>query len=74
MAVGLLYRYGYFTQIITGQGEQVARYDAQDFTKIPAEPVIYAEGKWMTTKWLPWPYDHGEDLEGGSGPYPPLSA
>lgn len=49
VAVGLLYRYGYFTQIITGQGEQVARYDAQDFTKIPAEPVMDAEGNWMTT-------------------------
>ena len=47
VAVGLLYRYGYFTQIITGQGEQVARYDAQDFTKIPAEPVMDAEGKWI---------------------------
>ena len=49
VAVGLLYRYGYFTQTITGQGEQVARYDAQDFTKIPAEPVMDAEGNWMTT-------------------------
>ena len=49
VAVGLLYRYGYFTQVLTGQGEQVARYDAQDFTKIPAEPVLDAEGKWLTT-------------------------
>ena len=48
VAVGLLYRYGYFTQIITGQGEQVARYDAQDFTKIPAEPVMDASGNWKT--------------------------
>lgn len=49
VAVGLLYRYGYFTQIITGQGEQVARYDAQDFTKIPAEPVLDENGNWKTT-------------------------
>lgn len=49
VAVGLLYRYGYFTQILTGQGEQVARYDAQDFTKIPAEPVLDADGNWVTT-------------------------
>ncbi len=49
VAVGLLYRYGYFTQTITGQGEQVARYDAQDFTRIPAEPVLDAQGNWVTT-------------------------
>ncbi|MGN1215363.1 MAG: alpha-glucan family phosphorylase [Candidatus Cryptobacteroides sp.] len=48
VAVGLLYRYGYFTQTITGQGEQVARYDAQDFNRIPAEPVLDAEGNWLT--------------------------
>jgi len=49
VAVGLLYRYGYFTQILTGQGEQVSRYDAQDFTKIPAEPVLDKNGNWLTT-------------------------
>lgn len=49
VAVGLLYRYGYFTQVITSQGEQEARYDAQDFTKIPAQPVMDAEGNWLTT-------------------------
>ena len=49
VAVGFLYRYGYFTQVITGQGEQVARYDAQDFTKIPAQPVMDASGNWVTT-------------------------
>ncbi len=48
VAIGLLYRYGYFTQVITSQGEQVARYDAQDFTKIPAEPVINDNGEWVT--------------------------
>ena len=49
VAVGLLYRYGYFTQVISGQGYQVANYDAQDFLKIPATPVLDAEGKWVTT-------------------------
>ena len=49
VAVGLLYRYGYFTQVISGQGYQVANYDAQDFTKIPAEPVIDKDGNWVTT-------------------------
>jgi len=50
VAVGLLYRYGYFTQVISGQGYQVAGYDAQDFTKIPATPVMDADGNWLTTK------------------------
>ncbi|MCQ2146024.1 MAG: alpha-glucan family phosphorylase [Bacteroidales bacterium] len=48
-AVGLLYRYGYFTQVMSAQGDQVAKYDAQDFLKIPAEPVLDADGNWMTT-------------------------
>ena len=49
VAVGFLYRYGYFTQVISGQGYQVANYDAQDFLKIPATPVVDADGNWVTT-------------------------
>ena len=49
VAVGLLYRFGYFTQVISGQGYQVANYDAQDFMKIPATPVLDEDGSWMTT-------------------------
>ncbi len=49
VAVGLLYRFGYFTQVISGQGYQVANYDAQDFMKIPASPVLDEDGSWMTT-------------------------
>ena len=49
VAVGLLYRYGYFTQALTGQGEQVARYDAQDFLRIPAQPVLDSAGNWLTS-------------------------
>ena len=48
VAVGLLYRYGYFTQMLSAQGDQVSKYDAQDFMKIPATPVRDAEGNWMT--------------------------
>ena len=50
VAVGLFYRYGYFTQRLTPQGNQVAGYDAQDFLKTPAEPVIGPDGNWMTVK------------------------
>jgi len=48
VAVGLLYRYGYFTQMLSAQGAQVSKYDAQDFMKIPASPVRDADGNWMT--------------------------
>ena len=48
VAVGLLYRYGYFNQVLSAQGYQVAGYDAQDFTKIPAVPVLDKDGEWVT--------------------------
>jgi len=48
VAVGLLYRYGYFTQRLTPQGNQVAEYKPQDFLKIPAEPVLDKHGAWKT--------------------------
>ncbi|MBO4469680.1 MAG: alpha-glucan family phosphorylase [Bacteroidales bacterium] len=50
VAVGLLYRYGYFTQRLTPQGNQVAGYDAQDFMKIPGEPVLDENGNWKTVQ------------------------
>ena len=48
VAVGLLYRYGYFNQVLSAQGYQVAGYDAQDFTKSPAVPVLDKDGNWIT--------------------------
>ena len=48
-AVGFLYRYGYFTQKLTPQGNQSAEYTAQDFMKIPAEPVM-RDGEWVKVK------------------------
>jgi len=47
-AVGLLYRYGYFTQRVSSQGEQEANYEPQDFFKIPVSPVRDDKGEWMT--------------------------
>lgn len=46
-AFGFLYRYGYFTQKLSGQGDQVATYDAQDFMKIPAVPVYDKDKNWL---------------------------
>ena len=48
VAVGLLYRFGYFNQKLTAHGEQVAEDVAQDFNKIPATPVRDENGNWVT--------------------------
>ncbi|MBR5723962.1 MAG: alpha-glucan family phosphorylase [Bacteroidales bacterium] len=50
VGVGLLYRYGYFTQRLTPQGNQVAEYKPQDFLKIPAEPVFDENGVWKVIR------------------------
>ncbi|MBQ3820585.1 MAG: alpha-glucan family phosphorylase, partial [Bacteroidales bacterium] len=47
-AVGLLYKYGYFTQRLSGDGDQVAIYDQQIFRETPAQPVLDKDGKWVT--------------------------
>jgi len=46
--VGLLYRFGYFKQILSSQGEQIAQYDAEHFSKIPIQPVMDENGTWVT--------------------------
>lgn len=38
--VGLLYRYGYFTQRIAPDGHQVAEYEAQNFNELPIKQVL----------------------------------
>jgi phosphorylase/glycogen(starch) synthase len=48
VAVGLLYRYGYFSQVLSAGGEQMAFHDSQDFTKIPAIPIRDENGNWTT--------------------------
>lgn len=47
-AVGLLYRYGYFTQRLSAAGDQEASYEPQDFFKLPISPVRDAQGNWAT--------------------------
>ncbi|MBR0499548.1 MAG: alpha-glucan family phosphorylase [Bacteroidales bacterium] len=46
-AIGLLYRHGYFTQKLSAYGDQIADYEPQDFTKIPASPVRDKNGNWL---------------------------
>lgn len=43
-AVGFLYRYGYFTQALSADGQQIADYEAQDFSQLPLEQVKEADG------------------------------
>lgn len=38
-AVGFLYRYGYFTQSLSVDGQQVAVYEAQNFNNLPIQQV-----------------------------------
>ncbi|MEZ5103684.1 MAG: alpha-glucan family phosphorylase [Draconibacterium sp.] len=47
VAVGLLYRYGYFKQTLNTTGEQLANYEAQHFSKIPVTPVVDEHGNWI---------------------------
>ncbi len=44
VAVGLLYRQGYFTQTIDSRGQQIAHYTPTDFDDLPIQPVRNAEG------------------------------
>jgi len=50
VGVGLLYKYGYFTQRLSAQGDQVALYDPQDFMKIPVTPIRDDNGNWSLVR------------------------
>ncbi|KAA6311057.1 Glycogen phosphorylase, partial [termite gut metagenome] len=45
--VGLLYRYGYFTQSLSMEGQQIANYEAQNFGHLPIERVTNDEGQFL---------------------------
>lgn len=44
VAVGLLYRQGYFTQTIDGDGNQMAQYSDIDFDELPVKPATAPDG------------------------------
>ena len=44
-AIGFLYRYGYFTQSLAIDGQQIANYEAQNFGTLPLERVNDAHGQ-----------------------------
>ena len=43
-AVGFLYRYGYFTQSLSVDGQQIANYEAQNFNQLPLEQLMDGNG------------------------------
>ncbi|WP_294920067.1 alpha-glucan family phosphorylase [uncultured Prevotella sp.] len=45
--VGFLYRYGYFKQTLSMDGQQIAQYDAQNFNSLPVERVFDENGQPM---------------------------
>ena len=46
-AVGFLYRFGYFTQSLSMEGQQVANYEAQNFSNLPIERQLDKDGNPM---------------------------
>ncbi|MCL2597929.1 MAG: alpha-glucan family phosphorylase [Paludibacter sp.] len=53
-AVGFLYRYGYFTQTLTVEGQQVANYEAQNFNNLPIKQVLDSNGQPIVVE-VPYP-------------------
>ena len=53
-AVGFMYRYGYFTQTLSIDGQQVANYEAQNFNQLPIEPVLDENGSQLVLE-VPYP-------------------
>lgn len=47
VAVGLLYRQGYFSQTIDGHGNQIASYYPTHFEDLPIDPVRDAQGNYL---------------------------
>ena len=53
-AIGFLYRYGYFTQTLSPEGQQIAKYEAQNFSNLPITQVKEADGTPMVIE-VPYP-------------------
>lgn len=53
-AVGFLYRYGYFTQTLSMDGQQIANYEAQNFNSLPLVQVLEENGEPMVLE-VPYP-------------------
>ena len=49
-AIGFLYRFGYFTQSLSMDGQQIAKYEAQNFTSLPIERQLDKDGNPMVVE------------------------
>lgn len=52
--IGLLYRYGYFKQKLGPRGEQIPVYEAEEFSRLPIQPVKDSSGNQLVVS-LVWP-------------------
>lgn len=55
VGVGLLYRYGYFTQELAMDGTQITKYEPQDFDQLPYQKVLDDNGQQLVIG-VPFPY------------------
>lgn len=53
-AVGFLYRYGYFTQTLSVDGQQIANYEPQNFNQLPIDQMMNEDGTPMILE-VPFP-------------------
>ena len=53
-AIGFLYRYGYFTQTLSPEGQQIANYEAQNFSNLPITQMKEEDGSNMVVE-VPYP-------------------
>lgn len=53
-AIGFLYRYGYFTQTLSPEGQQIANYEAQNFSNLPITQMREEDGSPMVVD-VPYP-------------------
>jgi phosphorylase/glycogen(starch) synthase len=54
IGIGLLYRFGYFKQKLGPKGEQLAVYEAEEFSRLPVNPVKDEDGNNLSVS-LVWP-------------------
>ncbi|MBR3374076.1 MAG: alpha-glucan family phosphorylase, partial [Bacteroidaceae bacterium] len=55
VGIGLLYRFGYFTQELAMDGTQIANYEPQDFDQLPYQKVLGQDGHQLVIG-VPFPY------------------
>jgi phosphorylase/glycogen(starch) synthase len=47
IGIGILYRFGYFRQVLSVTGDQVSEDVMEEFTNLPVEPALDQQGQWI---------------------------